>query len=73
MKRLFVYGFHGLYGGAGTELHHQILAWRHMGVEVHLIPTNAGYPRELGRRLGGLETSAASWQEVFRQIDELPL
>ncbi len=46
MKRLFVYGFPGLYGGAGTELHHQILAWRHMGVGVHLIPTSAGYPRE---------------------------
>lgn len=46
MKRLFVYGFPGLYGGAGTELHHQILAWRHMGMEVHLIPTSAGYPRE---------------------------
>jgi glycosyltransferase involved in cell wall biosynthesis len=46
MERIFVYGFPGLYGGAGTELHHQILVWRHIGVEVHLIPTNAGYPRE---------------------------
>jgi len=46
MNRLFVYGFPGLYGGAGTELHHQILAWQHMSVEVHLIPTNAGYRNE---------------------------
>ena len=38
-KRLFVHGFPGLYGGASTELHHQIIAWRHMGMEVHLIPT----------------------------------
>ena len=46
IKRLFVNGFPGLYGGAGTELHHQILAWRRMGVEVHLIPSNAGWRRE---------------------------
>lgn len=39
IKRLFVHGFPGLYGGASTELHHQILAWRHMGMEVHLVPT----------------------------------
>src|SRR6476660_4968798 len=37
--RIFVNGFPGLYGGAGTELHHQILAWLHLGMEVHLIPT----------------------------------
>lgn len=37
--RLFVFGFPSLYGGAGTELHHQIIAWRSMGMEVHLIPT----------------------------------
>jgi hypothetical protein len=39
LKRLFVMGFPGLYGGAGTELHHQILIWRQMGMEVHLIPS----------------------------------
>lgn len=39
IQRLFVHGFPSLYGGAGTELHHQILAWLHMGVEVHLIPS----------------------------------
>ena len=43
VQRLFVHGFPGLYGGAGTELHHQILAWRHMGLGVHLVPTNAGW------------------------------
>lgn len=46
LKRLFVYGFPALYGGAGTELHHQIIAWGHMGVEVHIIPTNPGYRQE---------------------------
>jgi glycosyltransferase involved in cell wall biosynthesis len=43
---LFVYGFPSLYGGAGTELHHQIPIWQRLGCEVHIIPTNAGYPRE---------------------------
>lgn len=46
IPRLFVHGFPGLYGGAGTELHHQILVWRHMGIEVHLIPTNSGWRGE---------------------------
>ncbi|MDR2980715.1 MAG: glycosyltransferase [Puniceicoccales bacterium] len=46
IKRIFVYGFPGLYGGAGTELHHQIIAWRHMNLEVHLIPTHPNYRRE---------------------------
>ena len=46
MERIFVYGFPGLYGGAGTELHHQIIAWQHLGLKVHLIPTNEGFPRE---------------------------
>ena len=46
IERLFVHGFPGLYGGAGTELHHQVIAWRHMGVDVHLIPTNPGFREE---------------------------
>lgn len=46
IKRIFVVGFPGLYGGAGTELHHQILVWLHMKMEVHLIPTYAGYELE---------------------------
>jgi hypothetical protein len=46
IRRLFVHGFPGLYGGASTELHHQIIVWRHMGVDVHLIPTNAGFRNE---------------------------
>ena len=45
-NRLFVYGFPGLYGGAATELHHQIILWRKLGVRVHLIPTDAGYRNE---------------------------
>lgn len=39
IKRLFVNGFPSLYGGAGTELHHQIIVWRKLGMEVHLIPS----------------------------------
>ena len=46
MPRLFVHGFPGLYGGAATELHHQIKCWRHMGVEVHIIPTMQGSQNE---------------------------
>lgn len=46
LKRLFIYGFPGLYGGAGTELHHQILLWIDMGMEVHIIPTWDGYEKE---------------------------
>ncbi len=54
LKRLFVLGFPSLYGGAGTELHHQIIAWLHMGVEVHLIPAwdvcgEAIYPEMISR------------------------
>ena len=68
IPRLFVYGFPGLYGGAGTELHHQILVWRHMGVEVHLIPTNAGYPGEPlyheMLRLGVIIHAADEWTAI---------
>lgn len=42
IERVFVHGFPGLYGGAGTELHHQILIWIELGLEVHLIPTHGG-------------------------------
>lgn len=45
-NRVYIYGFPGLYGGAGTELHHQILAWVKMGMDVHIIPTNGGYKNE---------------------------
>lgn len=39
IKKIFVTGFPSLYGGAGTELHHQIIVWRKLGLEVHLIPS----------------------------------
>ncbi len=43
-KRIYIAGFPCLYGGAGTELLHQIYLWRYMGLEIHLIPTNSyGY------------------------------
>ncbi|MEM6258617.1 MAG: glycosyltransferase [Planctomycetota bacterium] len=43
---LFVYGFPGLYAGANTELHHQILLWQSMGINTHLIPDKAGFKQE---------------------------
>lgn len=47
MRRLFIYGFPGLYGGAATELHHQILVWKELDeIELHIIPTMAGYNNE---------------------------
>jgi hypothetical protein len=46
LSRIFVPGFPGRYGGAATELHHQIIFWRRINLEVHLIPTNAGYRNE---------------------------
>ena len=42
-SKLFVYGFPSLYGGAGTELHHQIPIWQKLGFEVHLLPSQADY------------------------------
>jgi glycosyltransferase involved in cell wall biosynthesis len=46
ISRLFVHGFPAKYGGAGTELHHQIILWLAMGLEVHLIPTSPNAERE---------------------------
>lgn len=39
MRRVFAHGFPGKYGGASTELHHQIKLWLVMGIDVHLIPS----------------------------------
>lgn len=46
MSRLFVLGHPGMYGGAATELHHQIIVWRKMGVDVTIIPTANGFQNE---------------------------
>ena len=43
---VFIYGFPGLYAGANTELHHQIVLWRSMGLNIHLIPSDPGYRNE---------------------------
>jgi hypothetical protein len=45
-KRVFVHGFPGLYGGAATELHHQISVWHEIGLEVNLIPSSVGFEQE---------------------------
>jgi glycosyltransferase involved in cell wall biosynthesis len=47
MPKLFSYGFPGLYGGAATELHHQIYAWLEIPeVQVCIIPNMVGYKNE---------------------------
>ena len=65
LKRIFVHGFPSLYGGAGTELHHQMIVWRKMGMEVHLIPTgDSFYPEGLYvelLRLGVVIHAADDW------------
>ncbi len=65
LKRIFVHGFPSLYGGAGTELHHQMIVWRKMGMDVHLIPTGDGfYPEGLYvelLRLGVVIHAADDW------------
>lgn len=41
MSRLFIVGHPGFYGGAASELHHQIILWRTSfpEIELHIIPT----------------------------------
>lgn len=46
LKKIYINGFPSLYGGAGTELHHQIIVWKYMGIDVHIIPTNNGFENE---------------------------
>ena len=45
-QKVYVHGFPGLYGGAQTELHHQIPIWQKLGLEVHLIPSQSGHLSE---------------------------
>jgi glycosyltransferase involved in cell wall biosynthesis len=44
--KVYVHGFPGLYGGAQTELHHQIPIWQRLGFEVHLIPSMPGFEKD---------------------------
>lgn len=46
IRKVFVHGFPGLYGGAATELHHQVVLWLDMGLEVNLIPSMEGWVNE---------------------------
>jgi glycosyltransferase involved in cell wall biosynthesis len=50
-RRLFVLGFPSFYGGAGTELHHQILVWLQMGIEIHLIPSWPAFSEPLYKEM----------------------
>lgn len=45
-NKIFVIGFPSCYGGAGQELHHQIIVWRKIDLEVNLIPSSPGYKNE---------------------------
>jgi len=38
VRELWVAGYPSLFGGADTELDHNIDLWRQSGVEVHLVP-----------------------------------
>ena len=46
IRRIFIHGFPGLYGGAATELHHQIALWLGLGMEVNLVPSMEGWTNE---------------------------
>lgn len=48
MRHLYILGFPGLYGGANSELHHQILLWAKAFKEIklHIIPTMNGFANE---------------------------
>ena len=52
---IWVVGYPSLFGGADTELDHNIDLWRSFGVEVHLVPTggpNAAAMRSCGQEKG---------------------
>lgn len=72
IRKVFVHGFPGLYGGAATELHHQIVLWLDMGLEVNLIPSMEGwvneplYPEMLAR---GVKVHSANNFETVSQGD----
>lgn len=46
MRRLFIYGHPGIYGGASSELYHQIHIWKNLDLELSIIPTMQGYKNE---------------------------
>jgi len=47
MRNLFIIGFPGLYGGAATELHHQIKVWLETPeLKLHIIPTMTNAEKE---------------------------
>lgn len=47
MSKIFVVGHPSEYGGAGSELYHQILLWRiHMDLDVTIIPSMEGFKNE---------------------------
>ncbi|CAJ0858052.1 hypothetical protein AMST5_01081 [freshwater sediment metagenome] len=37
-REIWVAGYPSVYGGADTELDHNIDLWRRFGIEVHLVP-----------------------------------
>lgn len=46
MRKLFIYGHPGLYGGASSELYHQMHIWDKLGLELHIIPSMINYENE---------------------------
>ena len=51
MRKLGVIGRPGTFAGADCELHHQILCWVSMGIEIHVVPTGGGGSKELETKL----------------------
>lgn len=73
MKRIFVYGFPCLYGGAGTELMHQLVVWERMGLDIHLIPawSVARHPLTPTLRARGIHVHEADDWEALTPEDPI--
>src|SRR4051812_11180605 len=67
IKQIGVVGHPSRYGGADTELHHQILCWLKMGLEVHVVPTGNLAREQTALRLaerGCVLHNPNSWQSL---------
>lgn len=65
-REIWVAGFPSAYGGADTELDHQIDLWRDHGVEVHLVPMFGATPRMKESALGRGCAIHAYRDDIFR-------
>jgi glycosyltransferase involved in cell wall biosynthesis len=72
MPKLFIVGHPGKYGGAGTELHHQIILWRkHMNIDVTIIPSHPGFENEpLRQEMLDLGVKYASKERDYSEVTQ---